>query len=71
MTDPKLIDLPPRARVGYILRESTVKQGELTPSIVAGILRHKRLDVSDDEDEALELIADVMRHNPHVDWGGE
>lgn len=58
---PSLEDLPPRARVGYVLNNATIKVGELTPEMVVTVLRGKGVTI-ESEAEMRELAADVMRH---------
>lgn len=70
MTDPDpLEDLPPRAQVGYVLKHSTVKQGELTPATVVGMLVAKGVTVRD-AGNMRDLANEVMKHSPHVEWDG-
>lgn len=59
MTD--LNEIPPKAQVGYVLNNATVKQGDLEPDMVVAVLRGKGVDF-DSEAEMLEAAHDVMEH---------
>lgn len=59
MSTPALEELPLRAKCGYVIKYSSVKQGELTGSVIAGILAAKGV-VDDDIDEVREVAQDVL-----------
>lgn len=59
MTD--LDEIPPRAQVGYVLNNATIKQGELEPGMVVTVLKGKGVTI-ESEKEMLETAEDVMQH---------
>lgn len=59
MTD--LTEIPPRAQVGYVLNNATVKIGELTPEMIVTVLRGKGVRIESDA-EMIEIAEAVMQH---------
>lgn len=64
---PALEELPLRAQCGYVIKYGTVKQGELTPGVIAGILHAKGVLEDDaDLDEVRRVAGEVLDNNPET-----
>lgn len=58
---PALADLPTvRSKCGYVCKYGRVREGELTPGVVLGVLSAKGVLDDTDPDEAREIAADVV-----------
>lgn len=70
MTKDPLEALPPRAQVGRIIKESTVKQGSLDPALVVGILAHKGIEI-DDPELFRDVAESVLDHHGLLEEGDD
>lgn len=69
MPKDHLETLPPRARIGYVAKNANIKQGELSPDLVADMLWAMNLLPHDMTIDDLEdLAGEVMEKNSEVDW---
>lgn len=65
---PALDELPLRAQCGHVYKYSNVKQGELTPGVIAGILAAKGVL---DDDQDLEGVKAIAQEVLEVQRGDE
>lgn len=54
---PALEELPLRAQCGYVVKYSRVKQGELTPGVVAGVLAAKGVIAEQHTQNEIKTVA--------------